>query len=109
MPAWWLAGLAELLPSALESLEKPHLVDVQQNRIVAVYAADEESDEEIARYYDLSHISTDDSSELRSGGEGAEYEPGEMALLEKVEALNELSEYQRIIDLLEALPPEKRT
>lgn len=109
MPAWWLAGLARLLPSALESFEKPRLVEVQQNRIVAVYAADEESDEEIVRYYDLSHISTDDSSELRSGGEGAEYEPGEKALLEKVEALNELSEYQRIIDLLEALPPEKRT
>ena len=108
MPAWWLAGLAELLPSALESLENPRLVEVQQNRIVAVYAAGEEPDEEIVRYYDLSHISTDDSSELRSGGEGAEYEPGEMALLEKVEALTELSEYQRIIDLL-ALPPEKRT
>ena len=109
MPPWWLAGLVSLLPSALESLEKPHLVEVQQNRIVAVYAAGEESDEEIARYYDLSHISADDSSELRSGGDGAEYEPGEKALLEKVEALNELSEYQRIIDLLEALPPEKRT
>ncbi|WP_297612669.1 tetratricopeptide repeat protein [uncultured Sutterella sp.] len=109
MPAWWLAGLARLLPSALESFEKPRLVEVQQNRIVAVYAADEESDEEVVRYYDLSHISTDDSSELRSGGDGGEYEPGEKALLEKVEALNELSEYQGIIDLLEALPPEKRT
>lgn len=108
MPAWWLAGLAELLPSALESLENPRLVEVQQNRIVAGYAAGEAPDEEIVRYYDLSHISTDDSSELRSGGEGAEYEPGGKALLEKVEALTELSEYQRIIDLL-ALPPEKRT
>ena len=51
MPAWWLAGLAELLPSALESLENPRLVEVQQNRIVAGYAAGEAPDEKIVRYY----------------------------------------------------------
>lgn len=111
MPAWWLAGLARLLPSALEGFQNPLLVEVRQNRIVSIYPADGEGkpDQENAKHYDLSHISTDNSSQLRGEQDDVEYESGEKALLEKVEALNELSEYQRIIDLLEALPPEKRT